>query len=109
MEQALISGLSGDLSAASLMFLFIVGLLTRRFVPWWVYEDVLTKLEEYEEAAPELLEQVDTLIDMLQHTEGSTKPISARSQRELVMRQRRLEKVTRKRTSVRRKQRIRKS
>lgn len=57
--------INGDLDTASLLMLFIVGILTKRFVPWWVHEEVLEKLDEYEKAAPALLDEVSTLIDLL--------------------------------------------
>lgn len=59
MEDLLASGSS----TISLLLLFIIGLLTRRFVPWWVYEDALKKLEEYEREGPKLLEELRTLLD----------------------------------------------
>ena len=49
----------------TLLLLFIVGLLTKRFVPWWVHEEALRKLREYEEAAPELITQVQRLVKAL--------------------------------------------
>lgn len=57
--------INGDLDTASLLMLFIVGILTKRFVPWWVHEEVLEKLDEYEKVAPALLDEVSTLIDLL--------------------------------------------
>lgn len=55
----------GDINAVSLLILFILGLLTRRFVPWWVHEDVVKKLDEYEEASPDLLEEVRKLMKVM--------------------------------------------
>ena len=57
--------LNGDLNTTSLLLLFILGILTKRFVPWWVHEDALDKLEQYEQSAPELLDAIDTLTDVL--------------------------------------------
>lgn len=65
MEQAIATILSGDLDTASLLILFIIGILTKRFVPWWIHEEVVHKLDEYEEAAPALMDEVSHLIDLL--------------------------------------------
>lgn len=65
MDQALTALLTGELNTVSLLLLFIVGILTKRFVPWWVHEEVVKKLEEYEQAAPALLDEVSTLINLL--------------------------------------------
>ena len=56
---------SGDLNTTTLLLLFILGILTKRFVPWWVHEEALEKLEQYEQSAPELLDEIGTLIDIL--------------------------------------------
>lgn len=55
----------------TLLMLFIVGLLTKRFVPWWVHEEALRKLQEYEETAPELISEVKHLVSMLESAEGA--------------------------------------
>jgi hypothetical protein len=65
MDQLITSLLSGDLDAASLLLLFIVGILTKRFVPWWIHEEVLEKLDEYEKTAPALLDEVSLLIELI--------------------------------------------
>lgn len=65
MEQIIIEALGGNLDGATLLMLFIIGILTKRFVPWWVHEEALKKLKEYEDAAPVLLDEVSTLIDLL--------------------------------------------
>ena len=57
--------LNGDLDVVTLLFLFITGLLTKRFVPWWVHEEVLEKLKAYEDAAPELITDVRRLIELI--------------------------------------------
>lgn len=56
---------SGDLNTTTLLMLFILGILTKRFVPWWVHEEALEKLEQYEESAPELLDSIEILIGAL--------------------------------------------
>lgn len=58
----------------TLLLLFIVGLLTKRFVPWWVHEEALRKLREYEEAAPELITQVQRLVKKLEEAEKPQTP-----------------------------------
>lgn len=58
----------------TLLLLFIVGLLTKRFVPWWVHEEALRKLREYEEAAPELITQVQRLVKALDEKEKPRTP-----------------------------------
>lgn len=65
MEKAIETIISGDLNTASLLMLFIIGILTKRFVPWWVHEEALDKLDEYERTAPVLMDEVTTLIDIL--------------------------------------------
>lgn len=65
-DQIIIQLLSGDLNSATLLILFIIGILTKRFVPWWVHEDVVKKLEEYEEASPELIDEVRKLMDIME-------------------------------------------
>ena len=49
----------------TMLLLFIAGLLTKRFVPWWVYEDVLKKLNEYQDAAPSLISEIRRLMILL--------------------------------------------
>lgn len=64
MEKLLLD--TGNSSAVIVMLLlFIAGLLTKRFVPWWVYEDVLKKLKEYEDAAPSLISEIRRLMILL--------------------------------------------
>lgn len=65
MNEIITSLLTGELGATTLLLLFILGILTKRFVPWWIHEDVLRKLEEYEEVAPGLVEEVSELIAIL--------------------------------------------
>lgn len=60
--------ISGDNEIVLMLLMFITGLLTKRFVPWWVYEDVLKKLEEYEKAAPELITETKRLMELLSNS-----------------------------------------
>jgi hypothetical protein len=78
MEQAIIGILSGDLDSASLLMLFIVGILTKRFVPWWIHEEVVEKLQEYEDAAPALLEEVSILVEQIKEDSYYSDSIRAR-------------------------------
>lgn len=75
MEQLLVGILNGDLDAASLLLLFIIGILTKRFVPWWIHEEVLEKLKEYEDAAPELLDEITTLIETIEASGRASDPV----------------------------------
>lgn len=65
MEQTIISLLSGELGVSTLLLLFIIGLLTKRFVPWWVYDALVEELNMYKKEAPALLEEVRELLTML--------------------------------------------
>lgn len=73
MDQFITKIMAGDLDAASLLLLFIVGILTKRFVPWWIYEEALEKLEQYESTAPALLDDIGELIDLMQSQQGKDK------------------------------------
>lgn len=64
-DQIIVQLLSGEINSVALLILFIIGILTKRFVPWWVHEEVVKKLEEYEEASPELIEEVRKLMDIM--------------------------------------------
>ena len=66
MDQLITKILAGELDAASLLLLFIVGILTKRFVPWWIHEEALEKLEQYESTAPALLDEIGELIELMQ-------------------------------------------
>ena len=57
--------ISGDNEIVMLLLLFITMLLTKRIVPWWLYEETLKKLKEYEEAAPELITETRRLMELL--------------------------------------------
>ena len=63
--------IGNDTAVITMLLLFITGLLTKRFVPWWVYEDVVRQLKEYEEAAPELIAEVKRLITLMEKEEKS--------------------------------------
>lgn len=54
-----------DASVVFLLTTFIVLLLTKRIVPWWMYEDAIDKLKKYEEAAPGLVDRVDKLSETI--------------------------------------------
>ena len=69
MEQLIASLLTGDLSTTSLLILFILGLLTKRFVPWWIYEDMQEKLDLYEKEAPALIQDVKNLLETMEERE----------------------------------------
>ena len=58
--------LSQDLSVTTLLAIFIVGLFTKRFVPWWIHEEVLNKLKEYEETAPQLVDEMQKVLTLLE-------------------------------------------
>ena len=73
--------LNGDLDVVTLLFLFITGLLTKRFVPWWVYEDVLEKLKAYEDAAPELITDVRRLIALVDEDDNGDLIIRQRGEK----------------------------
>lgn len=68
MESLLTLLLSGDTSTTMLL-LFILGLLTKRIVPWYVHEEVVEKLKKYEEQAPEMVEQMELVIKLLEREE----------------------------------------
>jgi hypothetical protein len=63
MDELIVKLLGGNLTAETLLLLFIVGILTKRFVPWWVYEEVVEELRKYEDDAPQLLDAVQELTD----------------------------------------------
>lgn len=65
MNELITSLLTGELGATTLLLLFILGILTKRFVPWWIHEDVVKKLEEYESVAPGLVDEISELVDLL--------------------------------------------
>lgn len=58
--------IGNDTAVITLLLLFIIGLLTKRFVPWWVHEEVLEKLSEYEKTAPELISEVQRLLNTIE-------------------------------------------
>lgn len=63
MDQLLVQLLSGELNTTTLLILFIIGILTKRFVPWWIHDDVVQELKKYEEDAPKLMDAVQELTD----------------------------------------------
>jgi len=83
MDQLLTKIIAGDLDAASLLLLFIVGILTKRFVPLWIHEEALEKLEQYESTAPALLDEIGDLIELMQTQTGSNS-LTSDKERELV-------------------------
>lgn len=52
-----------------LLLLFITGLLTKQIVPGSVHREVLSKLQEYETVAPKLIEDVNTLSNLVKRIE----------------------------------------
>ena len=79
METILVELLSGKLDGATLLMAFIIGILTKRFVPWWIHEEALEKLAQYEDAAPALLEEVTRLIDTINNDpDAADKPATQR-------------------------------
>lgn len=64
-DQIIIQLLSGDFNSATLLVLFIIGILTKRFVPWWVHEEVVKKLDEYEKDSPELIDEVRKMMEVM--------------------------------------------
>lgn len=61
--------LGGDASAASLLLIFIIMLLTKRVVPWYVHQEVLDKLAKYESTAPDLISEINALMDIVANKE----------------------------------------
>jgi hypothetical protein len=108
MEQVIIELLGGKLDGATLLMLFIIGILTKRFVPWWVHEEALDKLAQYEDAAPALLDEVTRLIDTINNDPDAVgKPTTQR--RRVRERQEKLQHVVRSssRSSPPRRRRVR--
>jgi hypothetical protein len=99
MDQLIASVMNGNFNSTSLLLLFIVGILTKRFVPWWIHEEVLDKLHEYEDAAPQLVEQVTDLIDLLNGGDVSTKTLREK--------QRTIERIAERKTRHRPRRRVR--
>lgn len=56
----------GDVTPIGLLLLIIVCLITGRLVPYWQVEEMKQKLKSYEEKAPQLLVEVQKLIDLQQ-------------------------------------------
>lgn len=69
MEQAIVEILGGELTTDVLLLLIILAFVTKRIVPWWVYDTMEQKLREHEAAAPALVDAVEELaaaVDELQ-------------------------------------------
>ena len=66
MESTIISLLGGELGVTTLLLLFIIGLLTKRFVPWWVYDAIVEELNVYQKEAPALLTEVHRLLKLVE-------------------------------------------
>lgn len=111
MESLIVSLLSGELSVTTLLLLFIIAVLTKRFVPWWVYDSLVAELKVYKEQTPDLLDEIQRLFEVIQDEKDKTevaetlreKAVEARKEIEqvdgdIVQRQR----VRPKRTSARR-------
>jgi len=62
LETVITNLLTGELGVTTLLLLFILGILTKRFVPWWVHEEVVAELKRYEDEAPELTRKVEELV-----------------------------------------------
>lgn len=73
--------IGNDTAVITMLLLFITAILTKRIVPWWVYEDVVKQLKEYEEAAPELITEVQQLITLLNKEEKVVPRIKVSSRR----------------------------
>lgn len=66
MESLIVSLLSGELSVTTLLLLFIIAVLTKRFVPWWVYDSMVAELKVYKEQTPDLLDEIQNLFEVIQ-------------------------------------------
>lgn len=69
MEAVLVSLLSGELSVTTLLLLFIIAILTKRFVPWWVYDALVAELKVYKEQAPDLIDEIQNMYQSMQEKE----------------------------------------
>lgn len=65
MNEVVAQLLGGDIDTVTLLLLFIVGILTKRFVPWWIHEDVVERLKKYEAVSPSLIESLNDLAELL--------------------------------------------
>ncbi len=75
MDEIITQIVSGDLNVVSLLMLFILGILTKRFVPWWIHEEVLIKLKEYEDASPDLLVKIRELVEVVNDPKNTQKVV----------------------------------
>lgn len=62
--------IGNDTAVITLLLLFITALLTKRIVPWYVHQEALDKLKKYEDAAPELIENMNRLMEMYEQDQG---------------------------------------
>lgn len=83
MEQAVLEILGGELTTDMLLLLIILGFVTKRIVPWWVYETMEQKLKEHEATAPALIEAVEELIEAIDESQGSVSPQVRQTQERL--------------------------
>lgn len=72
MESLIVSLLSGDLSVTTLLLLFIIAVLTKRFVPWWVYDSLVAELKVYKEQTPDLLDEIQHLFEVIKEEKDKT-------------------------------------
>lgn len=54
-----------DAPVVTMLLLFITALMTKRIVPWYVHEAALKKLQRYEDAAPDLISEINNLLDIV--------------------------------------------
>lgn len=74
--------LGTDSQTIILLLLFITGILTKRIVPWWIHNEALEKLKAYEDAAPKLITEIQTLMDSLYHQqEAEDEPVTGPTRR----------------------------
>lgn len=66
----------GDVTSKGLLLLAIFCLITGRLVPYWQVDEMREKLKGYEEKAPQLLKEVEKLIE-LQKQENKQAELSA--------------------------------
>lgn len=57
--------MSEDTAVVVLLLLFVVLILTKRVIPWWIYERSVEKLRQYQDAQPKLLDVIRELMDLI--------------------------------------------
>ena len=62
MEELTRLATTGEVTTTGLLLFMILCLLTGRITPWWQVKGIKDKLEEYEKAAPQLIDEVQKLI-----------------------------------------------